>query len=122
VRITRVYSDAGGETHFADEEISFSEIDYAPPAPPLHVSAFVPASRIGFLQEPAGWIGEAHPTPQRQYVLILAGTFQASVSDGEERTFPAGSVVLLEDVTGAGHRTSFIGDEELCIALVQVPG
>ena len=121
MRITRIYADTDGETHFADEDLTFNAIDYAPPAPPLHVSEFIPATRIGFVQEPPGWFGDAHPTPTRQYVLILAGTIQASVSDGDERTFPPGSVVLLDDTVGAGHRTSFIGTDDLCLALVQVP-
>jgi hypothetical protein len=54
VRITRIYSDADGETHFADDKIMFTATDFAPPAPPLHVSNFGHATRIGFVQEHPG--------------------------------------------------------------------
>jgi quercetin dioxygenase-like cupin family protein len=121
VHITRVYSDEHGTSHFADEDIAFTSTPFAPPAPDLHVSAFAPATRIGFVQEPPGWSGAAHPTPRRQYILILDGAMRVEVSDGETRTFPTGSILLLEDVTGDGHRTTFIGDEDICVALVQTP-
>lgn len=121
MQLTRVFSDCHGETHFADEELTFAATTFAPPAPQLHVSAFVPATRIGFLQEPAGWVGEAHPTPRRQYVLVLAGAFQVIVSDGAVRTFMPGTIVLLEDTNGAGHRSTIVGADDLCLALVQLP-
>lgn len=121
MQVTRVYTDEHGETHFADEELTFTATDFAPPAPPLHVSAFVPATRIGFLQEPAGWVGTAHPTPRRQYILVLAGEFQVQVSAGEERVFTPGSVLLLEDTDGAGHRSAFLGSDDACLAVVQLP-
>jgi hypothetical protein len=116
-----VYSDERGASHFADEEITFTSISYAPPAPDIHVSAFVPASRIGFSRESPGWSGAAHPTPRGQYILILAGTVRVEVSDGETRVFPPGTILRLEDVSGEGHRTTFIGDEDICIALVHAP-
>lgn len=121
MRITRLYSDERGTTHFADEEMTFTIADFAPPAPALHVSAFAQATRIGFCQEPAGWTGDAHPTPRRQYVLVLAGEFHVTVSDGEERTFTPGSVILLEDTAGDGHRSAFTGTDDACLALVQLP-
>jgi hypothetical protein len=120
MQITRLYSDEHGETHFADEALTFTTTDFAPPAPPLHISAFVPATQIGFLQEPAGWVGAAHSTPRRQFVIVLAGQFQVQVSDGEDRTFTTGCVLLLEDTAGAGHRSAFLGTDDLRLALVQL--
>src|SRR5690349_14210753 len=121
MQITRIYSDPRGQTHFQDVEVTFTATDFAPPAPPLHTSEFVTATRIGFLQEPAGWAGEAHRTPRRQYAIVLAGEFHVIVSDGEARTFLPGSVALLEDTTGDGHRSAFTGTDDLCLALVQLP-
>lgn len=35
---TRIYSDAGGESHFENVTIPFNLADFAPPAPPISVS------------------------------------------------------------------------------------
>ena len=36
----RLYADADGESHFLDEEMELRSVNFAPPAPPLNVSAF----------------------------------------------------------------------------------
>ncbi len=64
-----------------------------------------PASDVRFIGAPAGWDSDPHPAPRRQYVVMLAGTCEATTSDGEVRVFTPGDVVLLEDTSGAGHRT-----------------
>ena len=122
MQYTRIYSGPDGASHFADEELTVATLDFAPPAPPLHMSAFSAATRIGFLQELAGWVGEAHTTPRRQYAIVLAGEFRVTVTGGETRSFLPGSVVLLDDTTGAGHSTSLLGagDSECRMALVQL--
>lgn len=52
---TRLYADKHGESHFADVEIDLAITDYAPPAPPLELSSFTPATQFGFMKAPAGW-------------------------------------------------------------------
>jgi hypothetical protein len=122
MQYTRLYADADGITHFDDVAIPVTATPYAPPAPPLHVSAFEAATRIGFVQEPTGWRGDWHPSPRRQYVLILGGSFRVEVGDGAVRDFPPGSVVLLEDCTGRGHSTDFTGNDACMLALVHLAG
>lgn len=68
-----LYADADGESHFKDVEIEFQETDFAPPAPPVSVSSFRRATQCGFLSDPAGWYGDSHPTPQRQFFFYLEG-------------------------------------------------
>ena len=46
---------------------------------------------------------------------ILRGEFEVTASDGVTRRFPAGSVLLLEDVDGLGHATTVVGEEEALI-------
>jgi hypothetical protein len=41
---TRLYSDADGESHFEEVEVDLALTDYAPPAEPLGLSCFTPAS------------------------------------------------------------------------------
>ena len=117
----RIYTDSSGETHFEDVEVAFEEVDFAPPAPPVGLSSFTPATQWAFFSLPPGWIGDWHPTPRRQIFFYLSGKAGAEVSDGEVRHFGQGSATLVEDTTGKGHRSWTIGDEPLVLAVVQMP-
>jgi hypothetical protein len=59
---------------------------------------------VAFVRFPASWYGDWHPTPRRQFFIFLAGGFVGETSDGDRRHFGAGSVSLLDDITGKGHR------------------
>jgi hypothetical protein len=117
----RIFSDAAGESHFGTVAVDMALTDFAPPAPPVYLGDFLPASRLAFVRLPAGWYGEPHPTPHRQLLLILSGLWEMIVSDGEVRHFPVGSAILLEDTSGRGHTTRILGDEETHLAIVQMP-
>ncbi len=119
-RYVRVYADAEGESHFEDVEVTLSNMDYAPPASPLEVSSAVEAERFVFVGGPSGWEGDWHPSPKRQFVFILQGVFEVRVSDGETRSFPPGSVTLLEDTVGRGHFTRIISQEPGLTAMVHL--
>jgi hypothetical protein len=118
MQYTRLYADAAGETHFEDVDLPLTPVLYAPPAPPVHLSAFFSAARVGFVDEPVGWAGDWHPSPHRQFILILRETFRVEVSDGAVRDFGPGMVLLLEDATGRGHRTQFVGTGNLVVAVI----
>ena len=47
MKVTRLFADEEGETHFEDAEVDLESVDYAPPAPPLNLSAFEPAIQYG---------------------------------------------------------------------------
>jgi hypothetical protein len=95
VRYIRLYSDNGGETHFADTEIPLDEIDYRPPAPLLFVSHAFAAGGLQFIKLPGGWTGEVH-LPKRQFLICLDGHL---------------------DVEGKGHR-SHVRSGHDCVAAV----
>lgn len=63
MQYVRVYADAAGESHFEDVAVPLASVDFAPPAPPVNLSAFHPAARYGFLVGPPGWDGGWHPAP-----------------------------------------------------------
>ena len=121
VKYTCLYADAHGESHFREVEVELQETDYAPPAPPLNVSSFQPATAYGFVAAPPEWYGDWHPTPKRQFFLYLAGQMEIETSDGEVRSIGAGDVLLVEDTTGKGHRSRNVGSTEVLCALVQLP-
>ena len=114
MRHVRIYADEAEVPHYGDVEVDFTEGDFAPPAPPLGLSVLMPAERTGFILMPVAWAGDWHPTPRRQFTIVLSGQVEVRVGDGETRLFGPGEVALLEDTTGTGHSTT--------VATVQLPG
>ena len=108
----RIFCDDTGESHFGRVELRMSSTNYAPPAPPLDVSAPESAQRLVFFHAPSGWTGDFHPSPRRQMYIGLSGTIEVRVSDGEVRVFGPGSALLLEDTRGKGHFTKVVGDDD----------
>ena len=117
-----VYADEQGETHFKDEEIGFQEVDYAPPAPPMFVSATAAAAAYLFIEGGPDYDSGLHPAPARQIVIVIRGGIEVETSDGEIRQFGAGSLLLAEDVTGPGHITRALGNGEgAVLAAIPLP-
>jgi hypothetical protein len=116
----RLYADAAGHSHFEEVQVPLAAQDFAPPARPMNLSAFSPATRWAFFEIPTGWVGEWHPTPRRQVFFWLAGEVEITASDGEVRRFPAGTVLLVEDTTGKGHYSRTV-DADTLAAVVQLP-
>ena len=116
----RLYADASGHSHFEEVQVPLAAQDFAPPARPMNLSAFSPATRWAFFEIPTGWVGEWHPTPRRQVFFWLAGEVEITASDGEVRRFPAGTVLLVEDTTGKGHYSRTV-DADTLAAVVQLP-
>jgi hypothetical protein len=69
---TRLYTTSDGESHFEDVEIELTLTDYAPPAPPLGLSSFSPATEFGFMNAPAGWSSDWHPSSTRNIFFALS--------------------------------------------------
>jgi hypothetical protein len=117
-KYVRIYSDENGESHFEDLEMALAPVDFAPPAAPLNIGQFLPATQTLWLGVPAGWAGEAfHPSPRRQIFCLVQGEAEVTTSDGTVRAYPVGSVLLLEDTTGKGHSTRFTNRDALIFAV-----
>lgn len=116
----RLYSDDAGISHFAPVEIAVAPVDFAPPTEPFGASAWEPAARHGFLSLPGGWIGELHPSPQRMWIVVLAGEMEFEAGDGAKHRLVAGSTLLLEDTAGMGHRSHVVGDQAAVLSVVHV--
>src|SRR2546427_717512 len=117
---TRLYADEHGDSHFEDVEVELTLTDYAPPAPPLSLSSFAPATQFGFMSAPAGWSSDWHPSSDRNIFFVLSGEWEVTASDGEARRFPAGSVLLAEDTSGKGHASRVLGEADSLAVMVQL--
>jgi quercetin dioxygenase-like cupin family protein len=120
MKYTVLYPDPSGESHFKDVEFPFDSVNFAPPAPPVGLSDFMDVSKMVFFNIPAGWFGDWHPAPKKQFFCCLKGVAELVASDGETRRFGAGDVFLLEDTSGKGHTTRVIGSEAFVAAVVQL--
>ena len=120
MKYTRYFADERGESHIEDVEVELTARNFAPPAPPLHLSTMTLATGVAFVRFPAGWYGDWHPSPRRQFFLFLAGELEGETSDGERRRYGPGSAALLADTTGKGHRSRVVGDGEVLAAVVQL--
>lgn len=118
VPYARVYADADGASHFADDTLAFQLVDYAPPAPPISVSQVFGAENVSFISSPPGWFGDWHPAPRRQFIIVLVGELEVEVSDGEVRRLGPGSLCLVEDTVGMGHISRVVSSERgLAVAI-----
>src|SRR5438105_15966717 len=93
-------------------------IDYATPAPPLSLSAFLPASQVGFMNAPAGWASDWHPSSARGRFFVISGEWEVTASDGETRRSGVGGGLLVEDTNGQGHWSRVVWAAESLAALV----
>ena len=114
----RIYADRDGGSHCEIRRIDLAANDYAPPAPPLLTSTRAAAEASVFLELPVGWYGDWHPTPVRQWLVLMSGECEFEVGDGERCRRQAGDVVMLDDTAGRGHRTRVIGDLPVRMAAI----
>lgn len=116
MRIHNLYEDENGESHFRDIEIEWvGENDGG------KVAAPIPVTQMMFREVPADWDTEWHVAPKRQFIVNLLGGVTVRASDGEARTFQAGDVLLVEDMTGKGHASKALnGQIRHCIVIPTV--
>ena len=112
MELLEIFADDDGETHFRRTAIDFALRDFAPPSPPIGISAEIPATTSLFLSAPPGWDREFHPTPRRQLAVTLEGEASVTATDGECVTLRPGSVVLLNDTDSKGHLTRITGESD----------
>ena len=106
MNITRIFSDASGDSHFAELEIPLTDAGEIG-----RLSAVQTATSIIFRENDASYDYDWHNAPQRQYVILLDGEIEIEVSTGEKRRFRGGDILLVEDTTGKGHRTKISNNQ-----------
>jgi hypothetical protein len=114
--VVRVADD--GTTYFDDEAIHLVPAVYVPGIPLVDSSERIPVTALTISRCEANFVGDWHPAPRRQFVLVLQGGFEITSGRGECRTFRSGDVVLVEDVEGSGHQTKSVGAEPCVFATV----
>jgi len=100
MKITRIFSDDDGESHFEDVEIPLvdqGEIGF--------LSDDIAVKKLQFRTVSADYDYDFHHAPQKQYIVLLDGGVEIETSLGEIRQFETGEILLVEDTSGKGHKT-----------------
>lgn len=99
-KITRIYTDEKGDSRFEDQVIPINDAGKIG-----YLSAGIPVEKLIFRKVIEQYDYEFHNAPARQYIALMDGIIEIETSAGEIRTFKGGDVLLVEDVTGKGHRS-----------------
>jgi hypothetical protein len=104
--INRLYTGPDGQTHVEEIEAKF--------APGGEMGSYKLLANAGaeLRRAPPGRVADWHTAPRRQYVITLSGHGELEISGGKKILVGPGSVNLVEDVTGKGHITRTVGDED----------
>jgi hypothetical protein len=123
VEYTRLFADDDGASRFEDLTVGLQPGFSAPGVVTTIFSApFQPSDGSFWIGAPTTWIDDTpHPAPRRMVLVTTRGEYQVTTSSGEARKFPVGSVVMVEDITGAGHSTKVTSTEDVIIFAVGLP-
>lgn len=105
-KITRIYEDENSESRFEEIEIPIvnrGQLGF--------LSESQKVSGILFRKVEATYDYDFHNAPARQYIILLDGAIEIETSLGEKRIFKAGEVLLVEDISGKGHKTRNLKDK-----------
>jgi hypothetical protein len=119
-KYTRLYTDDLGESHFEELETQLAPSDFAPPSPPLDLSAPISAQQFSFLGARAGWQSDWHVSSRRSMFVVVSGEWEIETSDGQVRRFGPNVVLLVEDTSGKGHRSRVVSDTESLAVAIQL--
>ena len=121
VLYVRIWNDGAGETHLERMAADFAAVeDYARGVPTVGVAPLTAAGSSHLLRFERGWVGDFHPAPRRQFLAQLAGRVRVTVTDGKSIDAGPGTLWLVEDIEGKGHRSEVIGDEGVSFLVVTI--
>jgi quercetin dioxygenase-like cupin family protein len=106
--IFRMYTGPDGKSHWEEQSLA----DHPTLTKPLATAHIV------FSEQPAGNFLDWHPAPRRQYVIVISGQLEIGFGDGTTRRFGPGDARLVEDTTGQGHTTRYVGPGPVITATI----
>ncbi len=106
MKIDRIYTGEQGDSFFDNVEINLSSAgEIGALSEPWQ------ADRVIFRTNEGDYNYDWHNAPARQLVVMLEGGVEIEVSSGEKRIFHPGDILLVEDLTGKGHRARALGGQ-----------
>ena len=114
MKYAKIYSDPNGVSHFQDVEVSFDRSEFPPKTTPVLKSELL--SNDGFfISVPSGWDSGWHNAPGDGFAILLRGSVEIAVGSGEVRRFSPGEVWRSTDVSGRGHISRVVSEEDAAV-------
>jgi hypothetical protein len=103
MRITRLFTNGDGDSMFETIEIKLT------PAGEIgSLSRRYAVQDLIFRETGGDYNYDFHNAPEKQFIIMLDGEIEIETSLGVKRNFRTGDILLVEDVTGKGHRSRSI--------------
>ena len=113
IMINRFYTGPDGQTHVEEIEAKFAG------GGENEMYKLLANAGAELRRAPPGRVADWHTAPRRQYVITLSGHGELEVAGGRKVQVGPGSINLVEDVTGKGHITRTVGNEDR--VTIQIP-
>ncbi|MEN4762284.1 hypothetical protein ABEG63_18290 [Chryseobacterium sp. C39-AII1] len=107
MKITKIFSDENGDSHFENLEIPLIDHDDIG-----FLSENIDVKKLQFRKVSADYDYDFHCAPQKQFIVLLDGGIEIETSLGEIREFQTGEILLVEDISGKGHKTKNLEKRE----------
>jgi hypothetical protein len=104
--ITRLYTGPDGQTHAEDIEVKLTGDRLN------EISEMFKVTGAELHRTPPGKVNSWHTAPRRQYVITLSGRGEIELAGGKKIPLEPGHIELAEDLTGKGHITRVVGNED----------
>jgi quercetin dioxygenase-like cupin family protein len=108
LHITRLYTGPDGQTHAEEVEVKFAPGN----GNGNDVFKLLGNSGAEIRRAPPGRVADWHNAPRRQYVITLSGHGEIELMGGKIISVGPGNIELAEDLTGKGHITRTVGNED----------
>ena len=113
IMINRFYTGPDGQTHVEEIEAKFAG------GGENEMFKLLANAGAELRRAPPGRVADWHTAPRRQYVITLSGHGELEIAGGKKVQVGPGSINLVEDVTGKGHITRTVGNEDR--VTIQIP-
>lgn len=104
--ITRLYTGSDGLTHAEDLDVKLTGDRLN------EISEMFKVTGAELHRTPPGKVNTWHTAPRRQYVITLSGRGEIELAGGQKILLEPGHIELAEDLTGKGHITRVVGNED----------
>jgi hypothetical protein len=104
--VTRLFTGPDGLTHAEDIEVKLTGDRQN------EISEMFKVKGAELHRTPPGKVNSWHVAPRRQYVITLSGKGEIELAGGKKILLEPGHIELAEDLTGKGHITRVVGNED----------
>ena len=106
MKYSHLYAGPDGKSHFNDVALFPDDKELGS----LRTDP-MKASSVFFTSSGKDYDLNWHNAPRRQFVITLEGTVEITASDGTIRRFGPGGIMLADDLTGQGHKTRVLNNQ-----------